>query len=84
MAANRYVGIRAGNIYSEYIARRCRMHNDVNVACFGSRDHTMDQIERFFDLWMETEFLGGKYKRRNDKLDTCSYCEDIKDGSNLS
>lgn len=71
MAANRYDWIRAVLAYNPEIAKISRSHNDANVICFGARTMSIDDVLSSLDAFLETEFLWGKYERRNEKID-CS------------
>lgn len=70
IAANRIPGIRAAVVYSDFVAHESRAHNDANIACFGTRDHTFEQIQNSLQVWLGTDFLGGKYEKRNQKIDS--------------
>jgi len=71
MAANRYRWIRAVLAYNPEISRISRSHNDSNVICFGARTMDMHDVIQSLDAFLETDFLWGKYQRRNEKID-CS------------
>lgn len=69
IAANKVKGVRAVNCTSEDFARLSRQHNNTNVICFPGRFLDEKEAEKYLDIWLTTEFLGGKYQERNDKLD---------------
>ena len=69
MAANRVKGVRAVNCNSEEIAKLSRLHNNSNVLCLGGRFISKDLALKIINVWMNTEFLGGKYDIRNKMLD---------------
>lgn len=69
IAANKVKGIRAVNCTSEEFAKLSRLHNDTNVICFPGRFLDIEEAKKYFKIWMETEFLGGKYEERNKLLD---------------
>ena len=69
IAANKVRGIRAVNCTSEDFAKLSRLHNDTNVICFPGRFLDIEEAKKYFKVWMETEFLGGKYEERNKLLD---------------
>src|SRR3989338_1412066 len=50
IAANRDKRIRAAMIYSDETAALARQHNDVNVACFGSRTQQLTDIMRWLKI----------------------------------
>lgn len=68
MAANRQVSIRAALVHDALGARMCRQHNDANVICFGGRMIGIDTALDCVDVFLNTEFEGGRHQRRIDKL----------------
>jgi ribose 5-phosphate isomerase B len=64
MAANRFKGIRAALCANEYQARMSRAHNDANVLCLGSRVIGQDLALSIIQVWLESEFEGGRHQRR--------------------
>ena len=69
IAANKVKGVRAVNCTSEDFSKLSRLHNDTNVICFPGRFLDINEAKKYFKIWMETEFLGGKYAERNKLLD---------------
>ena len=69
IAANRHNGIRAAVLYSDDVARLAREHNNANIAVFGGRTMTKEDVFRRMDIFLQTEFEGGRHQRRIDKLD---------------
>ena len=69
IAANRRKGIRAALLYSDDVARLAREHNNANVAVFGGRTMTFEDVVRRMDIFLQTEFAGGRHQRRIAKLD---------------
>lgn len=69
IAANKVRGVRAVNCTCEDFAELSRLHNDTNVICFPGRFLDIEDGKRYFDIWIKTEFLGGKYEERNKLLD---------------
>jgi len=69
IAANKVKGVRAVNCVNEDFAKLSRLHNDTNVICFPGRFLDVKDAKSYLKIWLNTEFLGGKYKDRNDKLD---------------
>ena len=68
IAANRYVQVRAALVHDALGARMCRSHNDANVICFGARMIGEDVAKDCLDVFLNTEFEGGRHARRVDKL----------------
>lgn len=70
MAANKHKGIRAVNATNNNMAEMARKHNDANVICFGSDFIDAQHAERFFEIFVSTEFEGGeRHERRIKKMD---------------
>lgn len=70
IAANRYHWIRAVLAYSAEISKISRSHNNANVICFWARTMNIDDVISSLDVFLETEFLWGKYQTRNKKIDS--------------
>ena len=68
IAANRHKGIRAALCYDEETAILSRQHNDANVLCMGGRKTDKHLAGRLVDLFLTTEFEGGRHLRRVGKL----------------
>ncbi len=68
IAANRYPSVRAALVHDALGARMCRQHNDANVVCFGSRMIGEDTAKDCLDVFLDTEFEGGRHARRVGKL----------------
>ncbi|MEC8531604.1 MAG: ribose 5-phosphate isomerase B [Pseudomonadota bacterium] len=68
IAANRHKGIRAALCYDEETAILSRQHNDANVLCMGGRKTDKHLAGRLVDLFLTTEFEGGRHIRRVGKL----------------
>jgi len=69
ITANKFKGIRAALCFDSYTAKMCRMHNDANMMALGGRITTIDRAKDMADLFLETDFEGGRHKRRVDKID---------------
>ncbi|MFQ5707350.1 MAG: ribose 5-phosphate isomerase B [bacterium] len=68
MAANKVSGVRAATCHDVYTARNSRMHNDANVLTLGSRVLGIDVAKDILRVWLQTDFGGGRHKRRVDKI----------------
>ena len=66
MAANKHKGIRAACCSDTFSARLTRLHNDANVLCFGARVVGQGLALDLADIFVDTEFEGGKHKTRLD------------------
>ena len=69
IAANRHKGIRAAILYDDEVARLTREHNNANIAVFGGRTMKVNDVLRRMDIFLNTEFAGGRHLRRIEKLD---------------
>ncbi|NQV08992.1 ribose 5-phosphate isomerase B [Candidatus Woesearchaeota archaeon] len=69
IAANRIKGIRAALVHNESTAKMSREHNDSNVLCLGGRILDSELAKKIVKTWLETEFTGGRHKRRIDKME---------------
>ena len=71
MAANKVEGIRCALVWSEETAVLAREHNDANVVSVGGRMHTLEDMTRFVQVFLETAFPGDeRHVRRIDQLST--------------
>ena len=68
IAANRYPAVRAALVHDALGARMSRLHNDANVICFGARMIGEDVAKDCLDVFLTTEFEGGRHARRVGKL----------------
>ncbi len=68
IAANRYPEVRAALIHDALGAKMCRLHNDANVICFGGRMTGMGVALDCLDIFLETEFEGGRHAARVAKF----------------
>ena len=68
IVANRSSKIRAVLCYDKVQAEQGRMHNDCNCLCLGERNTNFDKALEIFNTFLQTEFLGGKYKDRIDSI----------------
>lgn len=68
MAANKVNGIRASLCGDCFSAKYTRLHNDSNVLCMGARTIGPGLAMEIVDLFIDTEFEGGRHQRRIDLL----------------
>ncbi len=68
MAANKVPGVRAAVANDLYTARFSRLHNDANVLAMGARVIGPGLAQAVLEVWMETEFEGGRHERRLEKM----------------
>ena len=65
VAANKVRGIRAAQIFTPYMARQSREHDDVNVLVFGQKVTSASKAKKMLQQWLKTEFSKQRrYSRR--------------------
>tara|TARA_B110000438_G_C15780964_1_gene636320 strand:+ start:311 stop:757 length:447 start_codon:yes stop_codon:yes gene_type:complete len=68
MAANKHKNIRAALCYSVKSARLSRLHNNANVIAIGSRLTAKNLALKCVDIFLKTNFEGGRHLRRVNKI----------------
>jgi len=68
MAANKVNGCRAALCHDEFTARMARLHNDANVCSMGSRVTGPGVALVIAEVFVSTEFEGGRHQARLDLL----------------
>ena len=68
MAANKVKGIRAACCSDYFSAKYTRLHNDANVLCMGARVIGAGAALELVDVFLDTEFEGGRHQRRVDLI----------------
>lgn len=68
MAANKHQGIRAAICWNKDLAALARQHNDANVLCLGARFLAYEYTEGIVDVFINTDFEGGRHQTRVDKI----------------
>jgi ribose 5-phosphate isomerase B len=70
IVANRYRNVRAALCHNLYTVRLSRKHNDANILVLGGRVLGLDLALRMVDLFLSTDFEGGRHQRRLEEIDT--------------
>lgn len=68
IAANKVHGVRAALCLDEFTARLAREHNDANVLSLGGRILAETFALSIIDVFLETEFEGGRHVARLDQI----------------
>lgn len=68
MAANKIKGIRAACCSDTFSAKFTRLHNDANILCLGGRVVGPGLAIDMVDLFVDTEFEGGRHQTRIDMI----------------
>jgi len=69
IAANKVAGIRAVGPCDAEQAEMSRRHNDANVLCLGERSFKPELVFDMVDVWLKTEFEGGRHARRLELIE---------------
>jgi len=68
IVANKFPGVRAALCTDTDTARMSRMHNDANILILAGRRTDVETATAIVKVWSNTEFEGGRHKRRLDKI----------------
>ena len=68
MAANKIKGIRAACCSDYFSAKYTRLHNNANVLCMGGRVVGAGLAIEMIDVFLHTDFEGGRHQQRIDKI----------------
>ena len=68
ITANKVRGIRCALCSEPLSAEMTRRHNDANALCMGGRVVGAGLACQLVDIFLNTEFEGGRHQRRIDKL----------------
>lgn len=68
IVANRFPGVRAALCCNLKAARLSREHNDSNVLVLGSAFVSQNLAKRIIDVWLNSEFQGGRHQRRLNQI----------------
>lgn len=68
MAANKVKGIRAAACSDYFSTKYTRAHNDANCLCLGARVVGAGLAIELVDVFLNTEFEGGRHQTRIDQI----------------
>ena len=68
MAANKVKGIRCAHCADALEAQLCRQHNNANMMAIGAGFTGKNMAERMVEVFLTTEFEGGRHERRVNKM----------------
>ena len=68
MCANKVHGVRCALCSDPYSAEMTRRHNDANMLAMGAGIIGKNMAERIADVFLSTEFEGGRHQRRIDLM----------------
>ncbi|MBN1664386.1 MAG: ribose 5-phosphate isomerase B [Deltaproteobacteria bacterium] len=68
IVANKFPRVRAALCLDEDMARLSRLHNDSNILVLAGRKTDASTARKIVDIWLVTEFEGGRHQKRIDKI----------------
>ena len=68
ISANKLHGVRCALCSEPVSAQLARQHNDANIVAMGARTIGPVMAEGIVDVFLNTEFQGGRHQRRVDKI----------------
>ncbi|MCF8224969.1 MAG: ribose 5-phosphate isomerase B [Bacteroidales bacterium] len=69
MTTNKHAGVRGAICWNEDITEMARRHNDANICSLPARYIDLDTAKRIVDIFVETNFDGGRHEKRIKKID---------------
>ena len=69
IAANKVKGIRCGIGYDDVVTEYTRRHNDANMISFGANYMELEDVIRRVDIFLNTQFEGGRHQRRVNEIE---------------
>ena len=69
IAANKIKGARAALCTTCKHAEMSRKHNDANILALGARMTDYDLLEKIVDVWLNTDFEGGRHLTRINMIE---------------
>jgi ribose 5-phosphate isomerase B len=82
MAANKIAGVRAALCHDELSAQVSRGHNDSNVLCLSGDQIGATLLRKMVEVWLNTEFSGGRHLRRVNKIQAIEQGKDPRELNN--
>jgi ribose 5-phosphate isomerase B len=79
IAANKIKGVRAALCYDELNAQISRQHNDANVLCLSGDLLGPSALRKIVEIWLTTEFSGGRHQRRVNKISAIELGDDPRE-----
>jgi ribose 5-phosphate isomerase B len=69
IVANKVPGVRAVCVLDPYTAERARASNNAQIITMGPQTVTFDVAKKLIDIWLESEFQGGRSAPKVAKID---------------
>lgn len=74
ISANRFKEIRCALCHDTVTARLARQHNNANMLALGARLLSFEQAQEILEVFLATEFEGGRHERRVLMIDNLGCC----------
>jgi len=68
MTANKHQNIRAALVWNNEIVALARQHNDANILAIPARFVSVQEAQKFVDIFLSTPFEGGRHQDRINKI----------------
>jgi ribose 5-phosphate isomerase B len=68
MTANKHQGVRAALCWNNELVTLARQHNNANILSIPARFVSIYQAIGFVDIFLNTEFEGGRHQKRVEKI----------------
>ena len=68
MSANKHKSVRSALCWEVEIAELARLHNDANICTMPARFISLEKALSIIDVFLNTDFEGGRHQRRVDKI----------------
>jgi ribose 5-phosphate isomerase B len=68
ITANKHQGIRAAICWLPELAGLARQHNNANIVCIPERFISLDDAKAIVEMFLTTEFEGGRHATRVGKM----------------
>ncbi|KXG76245.1 ribose 5-phosphate isomerase B [Thermotalea metallivorans] len=68
ISANKVPGVRCAVVSDTYSAQMSREHNNANILALGERVVGAGLALKIVEVWLETEFAGGRHERRVNQI----------------
>jgi len=71
MSANKHQAVRSALCWKKEIAELARLHNNANILAMPARFISYEEAQEIVDVFLETQFEGGRHERRVNKIACC-------------
>ena len=71
MSVNKHQEIRSALCWQVEIAELARLHNNANICTMPARYISFEEVKKIVYAFLNTEFEGGRHKRRVNKIASC-------------